>query len=176
MMEANAASVDECVCWLEQDVLDLLRLKGIVTNLSTNWRQLKLSLREKGILLGDNQSVDDLQGSTPPAASTGSPQAVPQVNLQGSTPPSTSAEKDSQSISVDDLQGSTPPISNIAEGAQAAFTGPIQPTDTSRHDESTKCIESSTEPSTRESFIGPVIPPDAVKSTDSDVGEVWSGV
>ena len=145
MMEANAASVDECVRWLEQDVLDLLRLKRIVTKLSTNWRQLKLSLREKGILLGDNQSVDDLQGSTPPAASAGSPQAVPQVNLQGSTPPPlTSAEKDSQSISVDDLQGPNPPTSNIAEGAQAAsmkaaFTGPIRPTD-SGHDESIKSI------------------------------------
>ena len=54
MMAANAASVDECVRWLKHDVLDLLRLKGIVTKLSTNWRQLKLSLREKGILLGDN--------------------------------------------------------------------------------------------------------------------------
>ena len=133
-MEANFASVDECVRWLEQDVLDLLRLKGIVTKLSTNWRQLKLSLREKGILLGDNQSVDDLQGSTPPAASAGSPQAVSLVNLQGSTPPLTSAEKDSQSISVDDLQGSTPPTSNIAGGTQAAstkaaFIGPIRPTD-----------------------------------------------
>ena len=56
----NAASVDECVRWLEQDVLDLLSLKGVVIKLSTNWRELKQSLREKGIILGDNQSVDDL--------------------------------------------------------------------------------------------------------------------
>ena len=174
-MEANAANVDECVRWLEQDVLDLLRLKGVVTILSTSWRQLKLSLREKGILLGDDPSADDLQGSTPPGASAENAQAVPLIiNLQGSTPPLTSAEKDSQSISVDDLQGSTPPTSNIAEGAQAtttkvAFIGPVRPTDTREHNESTKCIESSTEPSTKESFIGPVIPTDAVKSTDSDV-------
>ena len=174
-MEGNAASVDKCVRWLEQDVLDLLSLKGVVIKLSTNWRQLKLSLSEKGILLGDNQSVDDLQGPPPPAASSGSPQAVPQViNLQGSTPPLTSAEKDSQAISVDDLQGPTPQTSGIAECAQAAttkvaFIGPVRPTDTREHNESTKCIESSAELSTKESFIGPVIPPDAVKSTDSDV-------
>ena len=65
------------------------------------------------IILGDNQSVDDLQGPTAPAASAESAQAVPQVNLQGSTPLAISAEEDSQSISVDDLQGSTTPTSNM---------------------------------------------------------------
>ena len=171
----DAAGIDECVHWLEQDVLDLLSLRGVVTKLSANWQQLKLSLREKG-LLRDTQSLDDLQGPTSPAVSTGSSQAVLKDtqsvdDFHGPTPPTISAEADTQS--VDDLRGSTPPTS-FAESAQAvptkeAFTGPVRPTDTSGHNESNQSIELSTEPISRESFIGPVIPTDAAKSTDNDV-------
>ena len=49
-MEKQAAGIDECVDLLEQDVLDLLSLRGVITKLSTNWRELKLLLREKGLL------------------------------------------------------------------------------------------------------------------------------
>jgi hypothetical protein len=94
-------------------------------------------------------SVDNLQGSTPPAVSTENVSQLV-VDLQGLTPPRVTAEAGTQS--GDDFRGSTPPTT-IAES-----TG---------HD---KTIELSTEPSTRQSFIGPVIPGgDAVKSTDSDV-------
>ena len=60
---------------------------------------------------------------------------------------------------------------NVAESTEAVPTeegliGPVQPTGNSEHDEN---IESSTESSAIRSFIGPVIPGDAVKSTDSDV-------
>ena len=182
-MEKQAASIDECVDLLEQDVLDLLSLRGVIKKLSTNWRQLKLSLRERG-LLRDNQSVVDWRGTTPPSQSASidtdnlqeatppslstdnAPQLV--VDLQGLTPPMVSAEADTQS--GDDLRGSTPPT-NIAENTEAVPTkegliGPVQPTGNSGHDET---IESSTEPSAIRSFIGPVIPGDAVKPTDNDV-------
>ena len=157
-MEKQAASIDECVQLLEQDVLDLLSLRGVITKLSINWRELKLSLREKG-LLRDNQSVVDLRGSTPPSQAA----SVDMDNLQGLTPPA-----DTQL--GDYLQGSTSPT-NIAESTEAVPTeegliGPVQPTDTTRRDET---IESNIEPSSEKSFIGPVIPGGAVKSTDSDV-------
>lgn len=185
-MEKQAASIDECVALLEHDVLDLLSLRGVITKLSTNWRQLKLSLREKGLLRGnqsvidlqgstppsqaasiDTLSVDNLQGATPPALCTeNAPQVV--VDLQGLTPPVVSTEAEIQS--GDDFQGSTP-LTNVAKSTEAVptkegFIGPVQPTDTTRRDET---VESNTEPYAKSLFIGPMIPGDAVKSTDSDV-------
>jgi hypothetical protein len=95
-MENQAASIDECVHLLGQDVLDLLSLRGVISKLSTNWRQLKQSLREKG-LLRDNQSAVDWRGSTPPSqtVSTDTPSVD---NLQESTPPAVSAENVSQLV------------------------------------------------------------------------------
>ena len=168
-MEKQADSIDECVQLLEQDVLDLLSLRGVITKLSTNWRELKLSLREKG-LLRDNQSVVDLRGSTPPS------QAAPMDtdNLRGPTPPAPQLMVELQGLTPPtdtqlggDLQGSTSPT-NIAESTKAVpteegFIGPVQPTDTTGRD------EINIEPSSEKSFIGPVIPGGAVKSTDSDV-------
>ena len=168
-------SIDECVDLLEQDVLDLLCLRGVITKLSTNWRELKLSLREKG-LLRDNQSVVDLRGSTPPSQAA----SIDKDNLQGATPPAENTPQfavDLQGLTPPadtqlggDLQGSTPSI-NIAESTEAVPTeegliGPVRPTDTTGRDET---IESNTEPSSEKSFISPVIPDDAVKSTDSEV-------
>ena len=49
-------SIDECVSWLNQQVLDLLSLRSVVARLSTNWEQLKLSLTEKGLLGEDFES------------------------------------------------------------------------------------------------------------------------
>ena len=186
--EKQAASIDECVHLLDHDVLDLLILRGVITKLSTNWRQLKLSLREKG-LLRDNKSVIDLRGSTPPSqAASINTQSVD--NLQGSTPPAVSTENMPHDQLVVDLQGPTPPVvpavadtlsggdlqgctppTNIAESTEVVpikegFIGPVLPTDTTGRDE---IIESSTEPSAKKAFIGPVIPGGAVKSTDSDV-------
>ena len=184
-MEKQAACIDECVDLLEQDVLDLLSLRGVVTKLSTNWRELKLLLREKG-LLRDNKSVVDLRGSAPPSQAASidtlsvdnllgaTPPVISNenapplmVDLQGLTPPMVPAVVDTQSGG--DLQGSTPP--NVAESTEAVPTeegliGPVQPTGSSGRDET---IESSTEPSSEKSFIGPVIPGSAVRSADSDV-------
>ena len=155
-MEEKAGSIDVCVHWLEKDVLDLLRLRGVITKLSTNWKQLKQSLREKG-LLRDTQSVDDFQGPTPPTVPAEYTEAI---------------SRDHQS--VDDLQGSTPStvsVESINEALHTAdgFIRPVRQTDTSGYDEPAESIESSTEPSARELFIGPVIPTDAVKSIDKDV-------
>ena len=144
-------------------------LRGVITKLSTNWRELKLLLREKG-LLRDNQSVVDLRGSTPPS------QAVSD-NLQGSTPPPPQFVIDLQGLTPPadtqlegDFQESAPPT-NIAESTEAiptkeGFIGPVRPNDTTRCDET---IESNIEPSSEKSFISPVIPGSAVKSTDSDI-------
>ena len=162
-MEKQAASIDECIQLLEQDVLDLLSLRGVITKLSTNWRELKLLLREKG-LLRDNQSVVDLRGSTPPSQAA-SIDTLSVDNLQELTPPMVPAVADTQSEG--DLQGSTHPT-NIAESTEVIPTeegliGPVQPTDTTGRD------ETNIEPSSEKSFIGPVIPDDAVKSADNDV-------
>lgn len=54
-MEESVQSIDECVSWLNQQMLNLLSLRGVVERLSTNWEQLKFSLTEKG-LLGDFES------------------------------------------------------------------------------------------------------------------------
>jgi hypothetical protein len=43
---------------LEQDVLDLLSLRGLIVKLSTNWQQLKQSLREEALLKDDQSAVD----------------------------------------------------------------------------------------------------------------------
>ena len=51
-------TIDECVSCLNQQVIDLLSLRDVITKLSTNWEQLKLSLREKG-LLREKESSDD---------------------------------------------------------------------------------------------------------------------
>ena len=77
----------------------MLDLRGVITRLSTNWRELKLSLKEKG-LLRDNQSVIDLRGSTPPSQAA----SIDTHNLQGPIPP---AENTPQFVI--DLQGLTPP-------------------------------------------------------------------
>ena len=150
-------------------MLDLLSLRGVIIKLSTNWRQLKLSLREKG-LLRDDQSVIDLRGSTPPSQAA----SIDTDNLQGPTPPPPQFVVDLQGLTPPadtqlegDLQGSTPPI-NVAESTEAVpneegFIGPVRPTG---HDET---IESNIKPSNEKSFIGPVIPGNAVKSTGSDV-------
>ena len=128
-MEENAASVDECVSWLQHQVLDLLSLRGVVTKLATNWEQLKLSLEEKGLLRGTaEQSVDDRQGPPPPTVPAESTEAVPTI---------------------------------------AASIGPVQPTDTRGHDEPAQSIELSTE-----TFIGPVTPTDAMKSTAEDIEQI----
>ena len=115
-------------------MLDLLSLRGVITELSTNWRELKLSLREKG-LLRDNQSVIDLRGSTPPSHAA----SIDTDNLQGPTPPPPQFMVDLQRLTPPadtqlggDLQGSAPPT-NIAESAEAVpteegFIGPVQPT------------------------------------------------
>ena len=57
-MEDRIETIDECVSCLNQQVIDLLSLRDVITNLSTNWEQLKLSLREKG-LLREKESSDD---------------------------------------------------------------------------------------------------------------------
>ena len=51
-------TIDECVSCLNQQVIDLLSLRDVITKLSTNWELLKLSLREKG-LLREKESSDD---------------------------------------------------------------------------------------------------------------------
>ena len=48
-MEDRVETIDECVSCLNQQVIDLLSLRDVITKLSTNWEQLKLSLREKGL-------------------------------------------------------------------------------------------------------------------------------
>jgi hypothetical protein len=151
---------------LGQDVLDLLSLRGVISKLSTNWRQLKQSLREEG-LRRDDQSVVDWRGSTPPSQAV-SVETISVDNLQGSTPPAVSTENVSQLVV--DLQGLTPPRVTAEAGTQSGdvFRGSTPLTtiaESSGHDES---IELSTESSIRQSFIGPVIPGDAVKLTDGD--------
>ena len=131
-MEESAASIDECVNWLEQQVLDLLNLRGIISKLSTNWGQLKLLLREKGLLKeGDIQPEDDSQGPPPPGPA----------------------------VSVESAQAFTAP---------GKFITPSGPNGASEGDVSSQNTESSAEQRT-ESFIGPVIPMDAVRATAKDV-------
>ena len=123
-MDEKAASIDECVSWLQHQVLDLLSLRGVVTKLATNWEQLKLSLRKEGLL---KSTMDDWQGPPPPSIPTESAEAVPTA---------------------------------------VACIGPVRPTDTSGHDETSQSVvELNTELST-ETFIGPVIP---IQSTAEDV-------
>ena len=128
-MDEKAASIDECVSWLQHQVLDLLSLRGVVTKLATNWEQLKLSLRKEGLL---KSTMDDWQGPPPPSIPTESAEAVPTA---------------------------------------VASIGPVRPTDTGGHDETSQStVEVNTELST-ETFIGPVIPGDAARLT-SEHGEI----
>lgn len=158
-MEENVASIDECVCWLEQDVLDLLSLRRIVTKLSTNWQQLKLSLREKG-LLRDTQFVDDLQGPTPPTIFTEN--ARIEEALIGPVRPTDTRQQNEFSQSTEST--------NTKSSSRELFIGPVIPTDAMRSsDKDVELIRVEPGPSAV-GFIGPVIPGDAAEST-SEHGE-----
>ena len=109
MMDENVASIDECVSWLQQQVLDLLSLREVVTRLSTDWDQLKSSLRENGVLRGD-ESVEGLKSQ--PTSAGG--------DLEVADYESTDDNQASQSIK---------PTENGTGSTAVVFIGPVRPTD-----------------------------------------------
>ena len=154
-MEENAASIDECVSWLQHQVIDLLSLRGVITKLATNWEQLKLSLEGKGLLIN---TVDDWQGPPPPTIPAESAEALPTAAASiGPVRPTDTSGHDEPAQSVVELN---------TEHSTETFIGPTS-----------KDVEQfSREPGPSTAvFIGPVIPGDAARSTSED-GEITPSV
>ena len=160
-MDEKAASIDECVSWLQHQVLDLLSLRGVVTKLATNWEQLKLSLREEGLL---KSTMDDWQGPPPPSIPTESAEAVPTaVASIGPVRPTDTGGHDETSQSIVELN---------TELSTEAFIGPVIPIQSTSED----VEQFSKEPGASTAvFMGPVIPGDAARSTSED-GEITPSV
>lgn len=125
-------SIDECVSWLNQQVLNLLSLRGVVATLSTNWEQLKLSLREKGLLVEDcelKQTPDsNVQLDSAGAVSRGD-NCSEEGRGGGEDLQNARLDPDSQESRVEH-PGEGCQTESVAGQTVVGFIGPVRPSDT----------------------------------------------
>lgn len=119
-------SVDECVSWLNRPVMDLIQLRSVVTRLATNWEQLKLLLRERGLVVRE-----DSASPSPPRRdgemelvdkdTTGSSQTTSQQSSQPGSEEQATQQPPAGSQSPSDGDGTTTTVAR-------AFIGPVKMT------------------------------------------------
>ena len=127
-MEENVDSIDECVSWLNKQVLDLLSLRGVITRLSTNWEQLKFSLREKGIISEDNESEQhpDSSGQGDPDAAGGKDKDLEGAGDSGGGSENTRFDPDGQEPR-DDHPSEGRQSESVDGQTAVGFIGPVIP-------------------------------------------------
>ena len=125
-------SIDECVSWLNQQILDLLNLRGVVARLSTNWEQLKLSLTEKGLL------GEDFESKQTPETSVQPDQAATVVRKDNSLDEASGGGEDSQNTRLHpdnqewrvEHSGEDCQTETVAGQTGRDFIGPVRPSST----------------------------------------------
>ena len=127
-MEEAIESVDECVSWLSRPVIDLLTLRSVVTRLSTNWEQLKLSMRERGLLREGSSNP-------PPPDDDGDMEVEGKDTAPGCERDLQSDRQESEDQTAEPLPGDSQTTDQC--GTSADFIGPVLPstvvTETANH-------------------------------------------
>ena len=133
-MDDTVESIDECVSWLNQQVIDLLSLRGVITRLSTNWEQLKLSLRDKGLLRENESSDNEPPGGAMEEGDKESTSDTPQSAREGTgeeavvdNPGSGGGGVAGECDGLLEDDGTEPVPVTSAVGSAVSFIGPVLP-------------------------------------------------